>query len=84
MLQLNPLRSEGRINLSLPGLPLATRYLDDVLDFDLDGGLLDTTFDYPGVTTRATRRSTGPLLMAGSPICSQMATATPRLTSRAR
>ncbi len=28
----------------------------------------------PGVTIRTTLRSTGPLLVAGSPICSQMAT----------
>lgn len=46
MLQLNPLASVGRITLKLPGLPLLTRYLDDVLDFDLDGGLLDLSFDY--------------------------------------
>ncbi len=38
----------------------------------------------PGVTTRTTLRSTGPLLVAGSPICSQMATDSPILTSRAR
>ncbi len=46
MLQVNPLASVGRITLKLPGLPLLTRYLDDVLDFDLDGGLLDLSFDY--------------------------------------
>ncbi|UCG71428.1 MAG: DUF748 domain-containing protein [Chromatiales bacterium] len=45
-LQVNPLDSAGRITLKLPGLPLLTRYLDDVLDFDLDGGLLDMAFDY--------------------------------------
>ncbi len=45
-LQLNPLSSQGQISVSVPGLPLLTRYLDDVLDFDLDGGLLETTFDY--------------------------------------
>jgi hypothetical protein len=38
----------------------------------------------PGVTMRATARSTGPLLVAGSPICSQMTTDSPSLTSFAR
>ena len=38
----------------------------------------------PGVTTRTTLRSTGPLLVAGSPICSQIATLSPSLTRRAR
>ena len=35
----------------------------------------------PGVTTRTTSRSTGPLLVAGSPICSQIATDSPSCTS---
>ena len=35
----------------------------------------------PGVTTRTTLRSTGPLAVAGSPICSQIATDSPRRTS---
>ena len=38
----------------------------------------------PGVTMRVTLRSTGPLLVAGSPICSQMATDSPLRTSFAR
>ena len=38
----------------------------------------------PGVTTRTTLRSTGPLLVAGSPICSQIATLSPSFTSFAR
>ena len=38
----------------------------------------------PGVTMRVTCRSTGPLASAGSPICSQMATDSPRRISRAR
>ncbi len=38
----------------------------------------------PGVTTRVTRRSTGPLLVAGSPICSQIATDSPCRIRRAR
>ena len=38
----------------------------------------------PGVTTRITLRSTGPLLVAGSPICSQIAHDSPSLTSLAR
>ena len=38
----------------------------------------------PGVMVRITFRSTGPLLVAGSPICSQMATDWPSATSRAR
>ena len=38
----------------------------------------------PGVTIRTTLRSTGPLLVAGSPICSQIATDSPSFTSRAR
>ena len=38
----------------------------------------------PGVTTRTTSRSTGPLLFAGSPTCSQIATDSPSLMSRAR
>ena len=41
--------------------------------------LLDIT-----LTTRVTLRSTGPFDAAGSPICSQMATDSPILTSRAR
>ena len=35
----------------------------------------------PGVTMRATLRSTGPLLVAGSPNCSQIATDSPSFTS---
>ncbi len=38
----------------------------------------------PGVTTRTTLRSTGPLEVAGSPTCSQMATDSPSFTRRAR
>jgi hypothetical protein len=38
----------------------------------------------PGVTTRTTCRSTGPLAFAGSPICSQIATDSPLRTARAR
>ncbi len=38
----------------------------------------------PGVTMRATARSTGPLLVAGSPICSQITADSPALTSLAR
>ena len=38
----------------------------------------------PGVTIRTTCRSTGPLLVAGSPSCSQMATDKPSFTSLAR
>jgi hypothetical protein len=38
----------------------------------------------PGVTTRTTLRSTGPLLAPTSPTCSAIATASPSLTSRAR
>ncbi len=38
----------------------------------------------PAVTTRTTLRSTGPLLVAGSPICSQIATGSPSFTSLAR
>ena len=40
--------------------------------------------DRAGVTMRTTLRSTRPLLAAGSPICSQMATDSPKATSRAR
>lgn len=39
--------------------------------------------DSAGVTIRTTLRSTGPLLVAGSPICSQMATDSPSCTSLA-
>ena len=38
----------------------------------------------PGVTMRVTWRSTGPLLVAGSPTCSQIATDSPLRTSLAR
>ena len=38
----------------------------------------------PGVTIRTTLRSTGPLLVAGSPICSHTATDSPRRIKRAR
>jgi hypothetical protein len=38
----------------------------------------------PGVTMRTTSRSIGPLLFAGSPRCSQMATDSPLRTSFAR
>ena len=41
-------------------------------------------FVLPGVTMRTTSRATGPLLVAGSPICSQIATDSPSFTSRAR
>jgi hypothetical protein len=37
----------------------------------------DSSVSVPGVTMRVTLRSTGPLLVAGSPICSQIATETP-------
>ena len=38
----------------------------------------------PGVTTRTTLRSTGPLAVATSPTCSQIATDSPSLIRRAR
>ena len=38
----------------------------------------------PGVTIRVTRRSTGPRVAAGSPICSQIAADSPLRTSFAR
>ena len=38
----------------------------------------------PGVTTRTTCRSTGPFDLAGSPICSQIATDSPRRSKRPR
>ena len=38
----------------------------------------------PGVTTRTTLRSTGPLLVATSPTCSQIATDSPSLIRRAK
>ncbi|MDT4867925.1 hypothetical protein FQZ97_1028600 [compost metagenome] len=38
----------------------------------------------PGVTTRTTLRSTGPLAVATSPTCSQMAADSPSLMRRAR
>ena len=38
----------------------------------------------PGVTIRVTARSTGPLAVAGSPICSQIAADSPSFTSFAR
>jgi hypothetical protein len=38
----------------------------------------------PGVTTRVTRRSTGPLAVATSPTCSAMATDSPSLISLPR
>ena len=38
----------------------------------------------PGETMRTILRSTGPLLVAGSPICSQIATDSPRATKRAK
>ena len=38
----------------------------------------------PGVTTRTTLRSTGPLLVATSPTCSQIATDSPSLSKRAK
>ncbi len=44
----------------------------------------DVSVSVPGVTTRTTLRSTGPLLVAGSPICSQIATLSPSLTSLPR
>ena len=48
-------------------------------DADRAAALLDIT-----LTTRTTLRSTGPFEVAGSPICSQMATDSPSLISRAR
>ena len=44
----------------------------------------ESSTSVPGVTTRTTCRSTGPLDFAGSPTCSQMATDSPRRTRRAR
>lgn len=44
--QISPLKSAGNIMIKVPGLPLVTRYLDDVLNFDLDGGQLDLSFNY--------------------------------------
>ncbi|CZR30275.1 Uncharacterised protein [Legionella pneumophila] len=38
----------------------------------------------PGVMIRVTCLSTGPLLVAGSPICSQMATDSPFFNNRAK
>ncbi len=38
----------------------------------------------PGVTIRVTLRSTGPLEVAGSPTCSQIAADSPAFTSLAR
>ncbi|MNF72910.1 hypothetical protein D3C84_549000 [compost metagenome] len=38
----------------------------------------------PGVMMRTTCRSTGPLLVAGSPTCSQITTDSPSFTSFAR
>ena len=43
-----------------------------------------TTVTVPGVTTRVTWRSTGPFDVAGSPICSQIATDSPSFISLAR
>ena len=43
--------------------------------------LKDSSVKVPGVITRMTWRSTGPLLVAGSPICSQMAIDSPKFTS---
>ena len=43
-----------------------------------------SSLSVPGVNTLTTARSTGPLLVAGSPICSQIATDTPCFTSLAR
>ena len=48
------------------------------------GASRSSSASVPGVTMRSTRRSTGPLAAAGSPICSQMATARPFSTSLAR
>ena len=48
-------------------------------------GSSPSSVSVPGVTMRVTRRSTGPRrLAAGSPICSQMATVRPILTSLTR
>ena len=47
-------------------------------------GSKSASVSVPGVTTRITLRSTGPLLVAGSPICSQIATDSPSFTSLAR
>ena len=43
-----------------------------------------SSVNVPGVTMRWTCRSTGPLLVAGSPTCSQIATERPSFTSRAK
>ena len=44
----------------------------------------DASVSVPGVTMRVTWRSTGPFAVAGSPICSQIATDSPSFTSLAR
>ena len=46
-------------------------------EFPVEIKLSEESLTVPGVTIRITLRSTGPLLVAGSPICSQMATDSP-------
>ncbi len=48
------------------------------------GASSEESVSVPGVTMRMTLRSTGPLLVAGSPTCSQIATDSPIFTSFAR
>jgi len=49
-----------------------------------EGWIEASSVTVPGVTMRTTLRSTKPLDVAGSPICSQIATDSPSATSRAR
>ena len=44
----------------------------------------NSSLTVPGVTIRTILRSTGPLLVAGSPICSQIATDSPSEMSLAK
>ena len=81
--QKRPLASDSQASPSLQVLRWVSTHKASNGRSDFSGSS-SASVSVPGVMTRCTLRSTGPLLVAGSPICSQMATDSPSLTSLAR
>ncbi len=72
----------ARLSQASPSLPCATCTASNQLSRFSSSSA--ESVSVPGVTIRTTLRSTGPLLVAGSPICSQIATDSPNFTNRAK
>ena len=73
---------DARFNQAMPSLPWRSCIASNRLSRFSSSRA--ESVSVPGVTMRTTLRSTGPLLVAGSPICSQIATDSPSFTSFAR